>query len=416
MFRICVYSLRISRVLQAQLARTRSTAAVCAELENGFVEKEVLKFDPQLPVERAPTPPSSWYTNPSILELEKRSIFANNWVAVGRLNQVETPGQYFQGTFADESFIVCRDEKNQLQAFFNVCRHHAMPVVKGEGSITHFECPYHGWKYALDGRLTLARKMRGIQDFKARDYGLIPMPVTSWGPLVMVKLIPGRDGGEDDFKQLASYEAILQQFGYDINKNEIKFFRRKSFPIKSNWKAIIDNFIDGGYHIDYAHKIFTGSYYDFDTYRMLEVNKDYSTQIVDTLKSDDPKIEARIGKSSTYTFIYPNFMVSRYGPWFETNMVVPHGHNHAEFVYDFYLDKSFVEKQTEEEVQRYVDESLVAANQVQGEDTEICEGVQRGMSSIAFESGRYAPRIEYPQHEFHVRLGKEFRAYLKNKS
>ena len=67
-----------------------------------------------------------------------------------------------------------------------MCRHHAAALVReeqgrlGRGgggvpvSTYHhrrvatncFKCPYHGWTYGLDGRLTQARRLRGIQQFR----------------------------------------------------------------------------------------------------------------------------------------------------------------------------------------------------------------------------------------------------------
>jgi phenylpropionate dioxygenase-like ring-hydroxylating dioxygenase large terminal subunit len=40
-----------------------------------------------------------------------------------------------------------------LRAFGNVCRHRAGPVARGSGCKTVHRCGYHGWTYALDGRL-----------------------------------------------------------------------------------------------------------------------------------------------------------------------------------------------------------------------------------------------------------------------
>ena len=43
-------------------------------------------------------------------------------------------------------------------------------------------CPYHGWTYSLDGRLRRATRLKGIKDFKATQFGLVPIQVVEkWG-------------------------------------------------------------------------------------------------------------------------------------------------------------------------------------------------------------------------------------------
>lgn len=48
----------------------------------------------------------------------------------------------------------------------------------------------------------------------------------------------------------------------------------------------------------------------------------------------------RLGRKAIYAFIYPNFMINRYGPWMDTNLVLPLGHNKCQVVFDYYLEPS----------------------------------------------------------------------------
>lgn len=75
----------------------------------------------------------------------------------------------------------------QAECAMQVCRHHAAAVASGQGHCTQFRCPYHGWTYSLEGRLVKAIGLKGIQDFKARDYGLVPMAAATWGHLVFIQ-------------------------------------------------------------------------------------------------------------------------------------------------------------------------------------------------------------------------------------
>ncbi|MBC8647429.1 MAG: hypothetical protein H7X85_09720, partial [Thermoanaerobaculia bacterium] len=52
------------------------------------------QYDPQAPLAEAWTIPASWYVDPEIWELERRSVFSRNWVVVGRADQVAEPGQF----------------------------------------------------------------------------------------------------------------------------------------------------------------------------------------------------------------------------------------------------------------------------------------------------------------------------------
>ena len=48
-----------------------------------------------------------------------------------------------------------------------------------------------------------------------------------------------------------------------------------------------------------------------------------------------------------------------------------------------------------------IEETLRTSAQVQDEDGHICESVQRGIASLAYETGRYAPRLEHGAYAFH---------------
>lgn len=47
------------------------------------ISKLVTEFDPEIPLERASTPPSSWYTDPQFYSFELDRVFYGGWQAVG---------------------------------------------------------------------------------------------------------------------------------------------------------------------------------------------------------------------------------------------------------------------------------------------------------------------------------------------
>jgi hypothetical protein len=61
----------------------------------------VMAFQSSKPIEEAVTPPSAWYTSCDFAQLEMERVFARGWQAVGRVNQLEKPGDYFTGRLKD---------------------------------------------------------------------------------------------------------------------------------------------------------------------------------------------------------------------------------------------------------------------------------------------------------------------------
>ena len=88
------------------------------------------------------TIPAPWYVDPRIADLEAQTVFSKTWQMVGRVEQVEKPGQFVTASIAGEPIVVVRGNDGVLRGFYNVCRHHAAAVVTepcGQASILH--CP-----------------------------------------------------------------------------------------------------------------------------------------------------------------------------------------------------------------------------------------------------------------------------------
>ena len=124
-------------------------------------------YDAEAPLAEASTIPAPWYVDSRIAELEASSVFSKTWQMVGRVDQLESPGQFVTASLVGEPILVVRGNDGLLRAFYNVCRHHAAAVVAeacGKASILH--CPYHGWNYGLDGSLRGMPEFDGVKNFE----------------------------------------------------------------------------------------------------------------------------------------------------------------------------------------------------------------------------------------------------------
>jgi choline monooxygenase len=358
-------------------------------------------FDPDLPLDRARTIPSLWYHDPEIYAAECRSVFGGSWQAVGRTDQVSAPGTFLTAELAGEPLLIVRDAEGVLRAFYNVCRHRAACVVtEAEGKATRLRCRYHGWTYDLAGRLRGTPEFDGVADFRREDNGLVPLAVATWGPIVWVHLGPTPP-------PLVQFLAPLPERTAGLGVERLRWVQRREYRLACNWKVFVDNYLDGGYHVNTVHPGLAGVL-DYSQYRT-EVAGQTSVQISPLRppdRADDATTaQVRTGDAAYYWWIFPNFMLNLYQGVMDTNLVLPLGPDGCRVIFDFYFANT-----EGAESERFVAESIAVAERIQREDVGICEEVQRGLASRSFDTGRFSVRREMAGYHFHRLLAQALRA------
>ncbi|KVI11819.1 Aromatic-ring-hydroxylating dioxygenase, alpha subunit [Cynara cardunculus var. scolymus] len=336
----------------------------------------VHEFNPSIPIQEALTPPSSWYTCASFLSLELNQVFFKGWQAVGCTHQIQEANSFFTGRLGNVEYVVCRDENGELRAFHNVCRHHASLLAYGSGKGSCFVCPYHGWTYGLDGRLLKATRITGIKNFNVKEFGLVPVRVAIWGPFILLNL--ERKGFDqqncDDnvgMEWLGSTSEILSTNGVDTS---LSYLRRREYTIECNWKVWFLNSI---------------------SHLMVVIMSLSHIKILHQVLSSTPIPPPYAPYYLNLRLPYLHFV---YGPWMDTNLVLPLGPRRCKVIFDYFLDASLKDDEA------FVAKSLEDSEQVQMEDIMLCESVQRGLESPAYDNGRYAPMVEKAMHHFHSLL------------
>ena len=185
-----------------------------------------------------------FYTDPGIYQLELDRILTCNWFLAGHASQIPEPGDYFVTRMANESAIVVRGSEGHVKAFANVCRHRGSLVcLETSGSVKKFECPYHGWMYDIDGRLTAARSMP--PEFDKKAYGLLPVSLEVLGGLIFVAFTdkpPSLHGARRDLAE------PFEMFGFE----NLKVAATKTYSFAANWKLAVENYQEC-YHCATAH-------------------------------------------------------------------------------------------------------------------------------------------------------------------
>jgi choline monooxygenase len=335
------------------------------------------RFDPRLAF--ASTLPSNYYIDPSVLASENRNVFARMWQLVGRAGQVAEKGQFFTTAVADEPLLIVRGDDGELRALSNVCRHRGGPVAKGEGKRPVLQCGYHGWTYALDGSLLRTPEMEGIECFDRQAVALPRFQIDGWNDLLFVNLDPAAPPLRDFLGDLAA-----------VSFGGFRLAARKEWFVNCNWKVYVDNYLEG-YHIPIVHPSLFREI-DYPNYRT-ETRGNYSIQYA-PLKRPQRIRTSGDHDETDFFWVFPNLMLNVYPDNFSTNLIVPVGPDRTLTIFEWYF-------RDPEGAKAEIEQTIAFSDEMQLEDIEICEAVQRGLRSSTYSTGRYSPVRENGVHHFH---------------
>lgn len=336
------------------------------------------------------------YIDPRWHDFERETIFARTWQWVCHEEKLRTPGAYLAVEIAGRPIAIVRDREGVLRAFYNVCKHRAHELLRGEGTTSRIMCPYHAWTYDLTGQLRRAPHTERLEAFDTADICLDAVLVEAFCGFVYVNLDP-------DAAPLAEQSGTLgdeiREWAPDVSR--LTHAHRLTYDIRSNWKNVIDNFLEC-YHCPTAHKDFC-TLVDMDTYKVT-THGIWSSHMADAGKSANTAYSVEGATVTTHAvwWLWPNTCLMRYPGRgnFLVLHVIPVGPERTLETYDFFFETADPVP-GEVEAIRYIDEVL------QVEDIGLVESVQRGMNTPAFRQGRIvhdpggSGKSEHAVHHFH---------------
>ncbi len=333
---------------------------------------------------------ADWY------EVDRAGVLAKSWQWVCHVEKLRAPGAYVATRIAGHPVAIVRDREGGLRAFYNVCKHRAHELLSGEGETTRIMCPYHAWVYRLDGQLVRAPETDHLEDFDTGEICLDQVQVEEFAGFVFVNLDPT---AAPLSQQSGNLETEIRHWAPDIE--QLTFGKRLTYDIKSNWKNVVDNFLEC-YHCPTAHKDFC-DLVDMDTYKVTTYGI-YSSHMAEAGQNANSAYDVSNATVRTHAvwWLWPTTCLMRYPG--RSSMIVlniiPMGPDRTLETYDFFLETPEPDAM-EVDAMRYLDEVL------QVEDINLVESVQRGMETPAFTQGRIVSdpsgsgKSEHAVHHFH---------------
>jgi len=332
-------------------------------------------------IQTAETIPSNWYFDAKILAKEYSIIFSREWQLACSESQLTSPGDTFITTIAGQPIVIIRQHDSSIKAFYNVCSHRAGRLIREKSCVKSLQCTYHGWVFGLDGALKKTREFEGVANFNPDEYGLTPVEIDTWMGLVFINL-------STNPKPLSYHLDGIKERIAPIDFSSYQFRTRVSYTINCNWKVYMDNYLEG-YHIPMVHPKLN-KVVDYKSYKT-ELYDNYSLQWCPLDSELSPYGKTNDGKDAAYYFtIFPNILFNIAPGRLQTNIIEPTGPTTCNVHFDY-----FFEDPTED-----VSEDFNFSELVQQEDILVCEEVQIGLQSPAYDKGRFSVQSEPGVHHF----------------
>jgi Rieske 2Fe-2S family protein len=197
--------------------------------------------------------PRPFYHDEALYEYELASIWRRDWLFAGYTCQLPHSGDYFTYTVDTDPLVVLRDEAGEIRAFHNICTHRGTLLCQKEtGQGRAIVCPYHQWTFSLQGDLISCVGMQ--PDIEKSDLSLRPVHVACVEGMIFISLNPTPPPFEPARDLWGAY-APPQGFP------RAKVAAIAEYTIGANWKVVWENNREC-YHCTVNHPQYIKSNFD----------------------------------------------------------------------------------------------------------------------------------------------------------
>ena len=309
-----------------------------------------------------------FYADPGLFVAERDRIFRKSWQFLGHSSALAAAGSMRSTDIAGRSVFAVRGADGELRAFRIVCRHRGARLVGdgGPDGCKVIECPYHGWRYGLDGQLLETPWFGETTPFDRSTLGLLPASLEIWRGLIFVALDPG----EPLLDQLGAMPAHFGQ----ARLEDMAEIGARTFVEPINWKTYVDQFTEF-YHSPTVH----------GSDRRVGIDRFTAVPIDRGMLMTAPDDLAFYG--TQWAWVWPNWTLATFRGGVKMSTIVPRSASESEVRFLFLGDSAGASGEHEQVIEATV--------RIFKEDAAVLRGVQANLASGMFEQ----PGPLHPRHE-----------------
>lgn len=194
--------------------------------------------------------PAKRYYDEEFYQLECEKLWPHVWQLACRLEQIPDVGDWVEYHNLGKSVIVVRTADG-VKAFHNACRHRGVALAedgghgncKGQG----FICPFHGWRFNMDGENTFVygKHLFSEHQLDKADLALKPCRVETAIGCAFINFDDEAPSFRDSIGPLVDR---LEAHGASKLRSEWWY----GTIVPANWKVAMEAFMEG-YHVMRTH-------------------------------------------------------------------------------------------------------------------------------------------------------------------
>ncbi|MCA9593370.1 MAG: aromatic ring-hydroxylating dioxygenase subunit alpha [Myxococcales bacterium] len=187
------------------------------------------------------------FYDPKTLELELARVWKKCWLLACHESRLQDPGDFAALDVGPLSALVLRDAAGGVRAFANVCPHRGARLCDGTGSARSVTCPYHAFRFGLDGKLLGAPNVQ-----EPPELSLVPLSASARFGFVWIAFSPDAEPIDHFLAPLAG-ELSARQLGDWGIESEVRV------DVACNWKLSSEVHIEALHvpvlHSDISHAV-----------------------------------------------------------------------------------------------------------------------------------------------------------------
>ena len=346
--------------------------------------------DPNIRI--AETLPASFYHDPSVWNDLREKVFLKSWQWIGDNSLLPTPQSVHPFTlledYLEEPLMLVHTEEKEIICLSNVCTHRGNLIIHEPGKVKSLICNYHGRRFSLEGKFEHMPEFGNTQNFPGPCENLPDIPLEHWGDFLFVGIQP-------QFDLSGVLKVMNERIGF-MPLAQFKHFPGfdRDYMVNCHWALYCDNYLEG-FHIPFVHddlnQVLDYGSYTTEVYEFCNLQIGFASKEEEIFELPPGHVDEGKAVSAYYFWVFPNMMFNFY-PWgLSINIVKPISPEQTCVSFISYVyDESKRGKG-----------AGAALDKVEKEDEFVVEGVQKGLRSSLYKTGRFSPDREQGVHHFH---------------